>query len=73
VLASFNALQQQRTNRHLQFCAFDVRVYRGRSLVNVPLEARRGLLETVRCEGFFLRSNALCLGGNFGGTGQILN
>ena len=43
--ASFNLLQHHRSKRHLQFYAFDLPVYRGRSLLNVPLEKRRALLE----------------------------
>jgi bifunctional non-homologous end joining protein LigD len=43
--ASFNTLQHSRKNRHLQFYAFDMPIYRGRSLLNVPLETRRDLLE----------------------------
>jgi bifunctional non-homologous end joining protein LigD len=43
--ASFNLLQHHRSKTHLQYYAFDVSVYRGRSLLQVPLEKRRGLLK----------------------------
>jgi bifunctional non-homologous end joining protein LigD len=43
--ASFNRLQHHRSNRHLQFYAFDLPIYRGRSLLHVPLETRWALLE----------------------------
>jgi ATP-dependent DNA ligase len=42
---SFNLLQHQPFKGHLQYYAFDIPVYRGRSLLHVPLETRRALLE----------------------------
>jgi bifunctional non-homologous end joining protein LigD len=42
---SFNLLQHHRSKAHLQYYAFDMPVYRGRSLLHVPLETRRELLE----------------------------
>ena len=42
---SFNLLQHHRSKtRALQFYAFDVLIYRGRSLLRVPLQSRRQLL-----------------------------
>ena len=43
--ASFNLLQHHSSKAHRQFYAFDMPVYRGRSLLHVPLEKRRVLLE----------------------------
>jgi len=43
--ASFNALQHSRPNAHLQFYGFDVLIHRGRSVLGLPLEARRELLD----------------------------
>jgi bifunctional non-homologous end joining protein LigD len=43
--ASFNLLQHHASKPHLQFYAFDMPVYRGRNLTDVPLEKRRALLE----------------------------
>ena len=42
--ASFNLLQHHASKPHLQYYAFDMPVYRGRSLLHVPLEKRRELL-----------------------------
>jgi len=41
---SFNALQHSRSRTQLQFYAFDVLAYRGRSTLRLPLEQRRELL-----------------------------
>ena len=42
---SFNLLQHHRSKAHaIQFYAFDLLVYRGKSLVKVPLEVRREML-----------------------------
>ena len=42
---SFNVLQHHRSNAQaILFYAFDLLIYRGRSLLNVPLEGRRELL-----------------------------
>src|SRR5918999_1324239 len=43
--ASFNLLQHHASRPHLQFYVFDMPVFRGRSLLHVPLETRRALLE----------------------------
>jgi bifunctional non-homologous end joining protein LigD len=43
---SFNLLQHHRSSaRALQFYAFDLLIYKGRSLLDVPLETRRELLK----------------------------
>jgi bifunctional non-homologous end joining protein LigD len=42
---SFNLLQHQPSKGHLQYYAFDLPVYRGRSLLHVSLEKRRILLQ----------------------------
>jgi bifunctional non-homologous end joining protein LigD len=57
---SFNALQHSRSNAHLQFYVFDVLVHRGRSVLRLPLEARRELLAEVldRVQYPVLRSQA---------------
>jgi DNA ligase D-like protein (predicted ligase) len=44
---SFNALQHGQTRAHLQFYAFDMLIHRGRSVLGLPLEKRRELLEKV--------------------------
>ncbi|HET7005140.1 MAG TPA: non-homologous end-joining DNA ligase [Candidatus Binatia bacterium] len=41
---SFNALQNNRPNAHIQLYAFDILVYRGRSVLGLPLETRQELL-----------------------------
>ena len=41
---SFNALQHSRSRTHIQFYAFDLLVYRSRSILRLPLETRRELL-----------------------------
>ena len=41
---SFNALQHSRPTAEIQLYAFDVLVYRGRSVIRLPLEERRVLL-----------------------------
>jgi DNA ligase D-like protein (predicted ligase) len=41
---SFNALQHRRAGTQSQFYAFDILSHRGRSVVRLPLEARRKLL-----------------------------
>ena len=41
---SFNRLQHSRSRTHVQFYAFDLLVYRGRSILRLPLETRRELL-----------------------------
>jgi bifunctional non-homologous end joining protein LigD len=42
---SFNLLQHHRSKAHaIQFYAFDLLIYRGKSLLQVPLEIRRQLL-----------------------------
>jgi bifunctional non-homologous end joining protein LigD len=41
---SFNALQNARSNAHLQFYAFDILIHRGRNVMQLPLEDRRELL-----------------------------
>ena len=41
---SFNLLQHHRPKAHLQYYAFDMPTYRGRSLLHVPIETRRDLL-----------------------------
>src|SRR5581483_911905 len=47
-LPEFNLLQNHARNRKgVQFYAFDLPVYRGRSLMGVPLEKRRQLLKAV--------------------------
>ena len=42
---SFNALQYSRPSGHVQFYAFDILVHEGRSLLRLPIEQRRELLE----------------------------
>src|SRR6266542_3041316 len=42
---SFNALQHSGANSQLQFYAFDILIHRGRSVLRLPLENRRELLE----------------------------
>jgi DNA ligase D-like protein (predicted ligase) len=45
---SFNLLQHHRSKaRALQFYAFDLLIYKGRSLLGVPLETRRELLKEI--------------------------
>jgi bifunctional non-homologous end joining protein LigD len=41
---SFNALQHHRLKAHLQYYAFDMPIYRGRNVMQLPLETRRELL-----------------------------
>ena len=41
---SFSALQNSDANPRVQFCAFDILVHRGRSVLRVPLEMRHTLL-----------------------------
>jgi ATP-dependent DNA ligase len=43
--ASFNLLQHHGSKPHLQFYVVDMPIYRGRSLLHVPLKTRRALLE----------------------------
>jgi len=43
--ASFNALQHSRSRAYLQFYVFDILIHRGRSVLGLPLEARRELLD----------------------------
>ena len=46
---SFNALQNNRPNSHIQFYVFDILVHEGRSVLQLPLEARQELLvETLK-------------------------
>jgi DNA ligase D-like protein (predicted ligase) len=45
--ASFNRLQHHRAKAHIQYYAFDMPIYRGRSLLHIPLEKRRALLEVA--------------------------
>lgn len=42
---SFNALQYSRPNGHVQYYAFDILVHKGRTVLRLPLEQRRELLE----------------------------
>jgi bifunctional non-homologous end joining protein LigD len=62
--ASFNLLQHHASKPHLQFYAFDMPVFRGCSLSQVPLETRRELLEDHNLTEFplyFVFANSLCL------------
>jgi ATP-dependent DNA ligase len=48
---SFNMLQHHRSQAQaILFYAFDVIIYRGRSLRHVPLETRRGLLSDIAAD-----------------------
>jgi len=42
---SFNALQYSRPSGHVQYYAFDILVHKARSLLRLPIEQRRELLE----------------------------
>ena len=43
----FNALQHSQPREHIQFYAFDILLYRGRSTIRIPLEERRKLLRVA--------------------------
>jgi len=57
---SFNALQHSGVNSQLQFYVFDILIHRGRSVLRLPLENRRELLEDAlqKVEYPVLRSQA---------------
>jgi ATP-dependent DNA ligase len=45
--SGFNALQHSRSRAYLQFYVFDILIHRGHSVLGLPLEARRELLDEV--------------------------